>query len=55
MRFNPMELPLPGRTTDHGPLPVHALYVRCRLPIRFDIQCMEWESGSAPERTWDHS
>jgi hypothetical protein len=38
-----------------GPVTVHAFYVRYLLPIFFDVQCMEWESGSAPERTWHYS
>jgi len=36
----------------NGPLTVHAFYVKHLLPIYFDIQCMEWEPGSEPQRNW---
>jgi len=31
---------------------VHAFYVRHLLPIWFDVQVIEYESGSEPRRTW---
>jgi len=39
-----------------GPtLTVHAFYVRYLLPIWFDVQCMEWPDGSAPDRRWQYT
>jgi len=38
-----------------GPVTVRAFYVRYLLPLWFDVQCMEWEPGRAPERTWTYS
>ncbi len=35
-----------------GPVTVHAFYVKYLLPIYFDIQCLEWERGSQPEKRW---
>jgi predicted enzyme related to lactoylglutathione lyase len=35
-----------------GPVTVKAFYVKYLLPIYFDIQCLEWEAGSAPEKSW---
>jgi len=31
---------------------VHAFYVRHLLPIWFDVQVIEYESGAEPQRTW---
>lgn len=31
---------------------VHAFYVKYLLPIYFDVQCMEWAPGTAPENRW---
>ena len=39
---------------EQGPVTVHAFYVRYLLPIYFDVQCMEWQEGSAPDRTWTY-
>lgn len=35
-----------------GGVTTHAFYVRHLLPIWFDVQCQEFEAGSAPERHW---
>jgi hypothetical protein len=35
-----------------GPVTVRAFYVKYLLPIYFDIQCLEWEPGSEPEKRW---
>jgi hypothetical protein len=35
-----------------GPVTVHAFYVKYLLPIYFDVQCLEWEPGSAPAKHW---
>ena len=35
-----------------GPVTVRAFYVKYLLPIYFDIQCLEWEPGSRPEKRW---
>jgi hypothetical protein len=40
---------------DQGDVTVHAFYVRYLLPIWFDVQCMEWKSGSEPERRWHYA
>ena len=37
-----------------GPVTVHAFYVKYLLPIYFDIQCLEWERGSQPEKRWHY-
>jgi hypothetical protein len=34
---------------------VHAFYVRHLLPIWFDIQSMEWPTGSEPTHRWAYS
>ena len=34
---------------------VHAFYVKYLLPIWFDVQCMEWPDGRAPERRWQYA
>lgn len=31
---------------------VHAFYVKHLLPIYFDVQCMEYAPGTAPENRW---
>ena len=31
---------------------VHAFYVKYHLPIYFDVQCMEYVPGTAPENRW---
>ena len=38
-----------------GPVTVHAFYVRYLLPIRFDVQCIEYAAGSEPEQRWAFS
>ena len=38
-----------------GPVTVRAFYVRYLLPIYFDVQCMEWQPGAAPERKWTYA
>ncbi len=38
-----------------GPVTVRAFYVKYLLPIYFDIQTLEWESGSEPEKTWRYA
>ena len=35
-----------------GPVTTRAFYVRHLLPIWFDVQYQEYESGHAPERAW---
>ena len=35
-----------------GGVTTHAFYVRHLLPIWFDVQCQEFEAGSAPARAW---
>ena len=40
---------------EQGPVTVHAFYVRYLLPIFFDVQCMEWQAGSAPDRKWTYA
>ncbi|MFP6640716.1 MAG: hypothetical protein VCC04_10775, partial [Myxococcota bacterium] len=35
-----------------GTLTTHAFYVRHLLPIWFDVQCHEHESGHSPQRQW---
>ena len=31
---------------------VHSFYVRHLLPLWFDVQCIEYEAGSAPAKRW---
>lgn len=38
-----------------GPVTVRAFYVKYLLPIYFDIQCLEWAPGSAPEKRWRYA
>jgi hypothetical protein len=38
-----------------GNVTVHAFYVKYLLPIWFDVQCMEWRDGSAPDRRWQYT
>ena len=38
-----------------GDVTVHAFYVRYLLPIWFDVQCMEWQSGAEPARRWSYA
>ena len=38
-----------------GDITVHAFYVRYRLPIWFDVQCMEWKAGAEPARRWSYA
>lgn len=38
-----------------GNVTVHAFYVKYLLPIWFDVQCMEWKSGTAPEHRWQYA
>ena len=35
-----------------GGVTVHAFYVKFLLPIWFDVQCMEYEAGAEPARSW---
>ena len=35
-------------------LVLHAFYFKWLLPIWFDVQCMEWPEGAAPERRWTY-
>ena len=35
-----------------GGVTTHAFYVRHLLPIWFDVQCQEFDEGTAPERSW---
>ena len=35
-----------------GPVTARAFYVKYLLPIYFDIQCLEWESGQEPTARW---
>jgi hypothetical protein len=34
---------------------VHAFYVKFLLPIWFDVQCMEWQPGTAPAHRWQYA
>lgn len=34
---------------------VHAFYVKYLLPIYFDVQCLEWKSGTAPSHHWQYA
>ena len=38
-----------------GPVTVRAFYVKYLLPIYFDIQTLEWESGKEPAKRWRYS
>jgi hypothetical protein len=38
-----------------GNVTVHAFYVKYLLPIFFDVQCMEWQPGSAPTHRWHYA
>ena len=33
---------------------VHAFYVKYLLPIWFDVQCMEWQTGTSPAHQWQY-
>lgn len=37
-----------------GPVTVRAFYVKYLLPIYFDIQCMDWKDGAAPDQKWSY-
>jgi hypothetical protein len=37
-----------------GPVTVHAFYVKYLLPILFDVQCIEHEPGSEPDKRWQY-
>jgi len=37
-----------------GPVTVHAFYVKYILPIRFDVQVIEYAAGAAPEKKWKY-
>jgi hypothetical protein len=36
-------------------LTVHAFYVKYLLPIWFDVQCMEFQPGTAPGHRWQYA
>lgn len=38
-----------------GNVTVHAFYVKYLLPIWFDVQCMEWQAGTAPSHRWQYA
>ena len=38
-----------------SPTTVRAFYVKYLLPIWFDVQCIEYEAGSAPAKQWRYS
>jgi hypothetical protein len=38
-----------------GNVTVHAFYVKYLLPIWFDVQCMEWQPGTAPANHWQYA
>jgi hypothetical protein len=38
-----------------GNVTVHAFYVKYLLPIFFDVQCMEWQPGTAPTHRWQYA
>jgi hypothetical protein len=38
-----------------GAVTVHAFYVKYLLPIWFDVQCMEWQPGTAPAHRWQYA
>ena len=65
MRFNPMELTLPVgalagdrvRLKEYddliiSPATTQAFYVQYLLPIGFDIQVVEYDQGTAPQKNW---
>ena len=37
-----------------GDVTVHAFYVKYLLPIWLDVQCLEWEPGTAPKQRWTY-
>src|SRR3954467_10411131 len=37
-----------------GPVTVHAFYVKYILPIRFDVQVIEYGEGATPEKVWKY-
>ena len=37
-----------------GPVTVHAFYVKYLLPILFDVQCIEHEPGTEPDKRWQY-
>ncbi|MCU0309491.1 MAG: hypothetical protein MUE36_00910 [Acidimicrobiales bacterium] len=37
-----------------GPVTVHAFYVKYLLPIWFDVQSIDHEPGTGPERRWQY-
>ena len=37
-----------------GNVTVHAFYVRYLLPIRFDVQCLEYAEGTGPAMAWTY-
>ena len=37
-----------------GPVTVHAFYVKYILPIRFDVQVIEYAAGATPEKKWKY-
>ncbi|WP_101760542.1 VOC family protein [Oceanicoccus sp. KOV_DT_Chl] len=37
------------------PTTVRAFYVKCLLPIWFDVQCIEYQQGTAPAKQWTYS
>ncbi len=37
-----------------GPVIVHAFYVKYILPIRFDVQVIEYADGATPEKRWQY-
>ncbi len=38
-----------------GNVTVHAFYVKYLLPIYFDVQCLEWKSGTEPSHRWQYA
>ena len=38
-----------------GTVTVHAFYVKYLLPIYFDVQCLEWQPGTAPTHRWQYA
>ena len=38
-----------------GNVTVHAFYVKYLLPIFLDVQCMEWQPGTAPTHRWQYA
>jgi hypothetical protein len=37
-----------------GPVTVHAFYVKYILPIRFDVQVIEYADDATPEKRWQY-